>query len=149
MKPSTSPSPSSPSPIYQILFPLLFPLAGCLTGTPLPPCECVAPSSENPPINRYYTAKRNLYLSMLSAVGVALRFKDGRIYSSHVYSSGFHAWLWNVVLVEMFLFFFTSVVSFLFLVWLFVYLFFPCLMLHSGLLYLAFLVWCYCLFMWP
>lgn len=48
-------APTPPLPVHWTLFPLLFPLVGRPTGTPLPPCERVAWSSDSPPINRYST----------------------------------------------------------------------------------------------
>lgn len=86
--PPPRPSATLRPPIYQPLSPLLFLLAGCLTGTSLPPCECVDPSSESPVINRYcsLSAKCKPFTSLLPGVGVALWFNWERIYSRCVYS---------------------------------------------------------------
>lgn len=90
--PTQTHPPSSPSSlIHQILFPLLFPLVGCPTGTSLPPRECVTSSSDNPPINRYSTLSRvltllELYLkSLLSSVGVAFLGPNMREYTAALY----------------------------------------------------------------
>lgn len=66
---STTLPPSTPlSPIHWILFPLLFPLVGCPTGTSLSPCECVASPSDSPPINRYSTLSPALTLPDVNVI---------------------------------------------------------------------------------
>lgn len=100
LKPSSFDKPPTlhrPSPFHRILFPLLFRLVGCPTGTSLPPCECVASSSDSPPINRYSTLSCALTfpdVNVLLCILVVSRWcgfsgSTDRIYSSRVYSCWF------------------------------------------------------------
>lgn len=82
-----------PSTFHRILFPLLFQFVGCPTGTTLPPCECVASSSDSPSINRYSTLSCALTLPDVNFIYpcclplVWLFLGPNWIYSSPVYFS--------------------------------------------------------------